>query len=78
MAARGDVDSAQEAFLQAYEGAMGLYMAQRWALAKDEFLRASMLSPQKADYPSALLASRCEDFLSKPPGPDWNGVYDHQ
>ena len=78
IAARGDVDSAQELFLQAYEGATGLYTAQRWALAKDEFLRASMLSPQKADYPSALLASRCEDFMSKPPGPDWNGVYVHK
>jgi adenylate cyclase len=78
IAAQGDVDSAQELFLKAYEGATGLYTAQRWALAKDEFLRASMLSPQKADYPSALLASRCEDFMSKPPGPDWNGVYVHQ
>ena len=78
IAARGDVDTAQEVFLQAYEGAMGLYTAQRWALAKEEFLRASILSPQKADYPSALLASRCGGFMSKPPGPDWNGVYVHQ
>jgi hypothetical protein len=72
------VDSAQAAFLQAYEGAMGLYTKQRWALAKDEFLRASMLSPQKADYPSTLLARRCEDFKSMPPGLDWNGVYIHK
>ena len=78
IAARGDVDSAQAAFLQAYEGAMGLYAEQRWALAKDEFLRASLLSPQKADYPCALLARRCEDFKSMPPGPDWNGVYIHK
>jgi adenylate cyclase len=77
IAARGDVDLEQNAFLQTYNGGMALYMAQCWALAKDEFTKAMMLSPDKADYPSGLLAKRCEEFMLESPGPDWNGVYIH-
>lgn len=77
MAARGDVGLEQNAFLQTYNRGMALYMAQCWALAKDEFIKAMMLSPDKADYPSGLLAKRCEEFMLESPGPDWNGVYIH-
>jgi hypothetical protein len=40
-------------------------------------MKAMMLSPDKADYPSGLLAKRCEEFMLESPGPDWNGVYIH-
>jgi adenylate cyclase len=78
IAAKGDLNSAQESFLKAYEHGMELYMARSWALAKDEFLKAKALSPDKDDYPCELLARRCEEFLLAPPGPQWSGVYVHE
>ncbi len=78
VSARGDLDSAQEAFLQAYDRAMELYLNRSWAEAKQAFAAAQQLSPRGRDYPSELLGARCEEFLREQPGPDWNGVYRHK
>ncbi len=78
VSARGDIDSAQENFLQTYDRAMELYLSRSWAEARQEFAAAQELSPRPRDYPSELLGARCEEFLRDPPGPDWNGVYTHK
>lgn len=75
IAARGGVDGAKEAFLKAYDQAVGLYFNRSWAEAKHAFAEARKLSPSGADYPSELLSARCEEFIRDDPGANWTGVY---
>lgn len=78
IAARGEINGAIEAFLQAYDSAVELYLNRFWGEAKVAFEAAQKLSPSGRDYPSGLLGARCDEFMRNPPGPEWNGVYTHQ
>jgi len=52
-----------------YEQAFALYQRGDFAAA------LQLLEKQREDPPSAVLASRCQDFLSHPPSSTWNGVH---
>ncbi len=51
-----------------------LYTMQKFAEARAVFLRACEID--KEDGPSYKFRERCEKYLKKPPGDDWDGVYD--
>lgn len=78
VAARGELAAEQESFLHSYDQAVELYLSRSWAEAKEAFAATRKLSPQGDDYPSELLAGRCEELLRNPPGPDWNGVHHYE
>ena len=71
---REDVDGAQVARLQAWERAVALYRARQWAEAAAAF--AELCAKTPADGPSRVYLERARTLAARPPGADWDGVFD--
>ncbi|MFZ4714409.1 MAG: CHASE2 domain-containing protein [Bacteriovoracaceae bacterium] len=65
-----------EKALQAYESAYLYYLDQKFSEALQILDELSKLFPE--DKPVKLLQNHCTDFLSHPPGPNWDGVTTHK
>lgn len=63
----------QENALGCYAEGLEAYRGQHWRAALQQFKTALELLPE--DEPSRIMAERCRVFLSKPPGKDWDGVF---
>ena len=59
--------------LGAYEKALLLYQARKWADAQKAFTAGRDAFPK--DKVFGLYADRCEYFIATPPADDWNGVW---
>jgi adenylate cyclase len=59
----------QQDFVDAFEVAMTSYYAGEWQIALKQFKQF----PQ--DKTAKLFVERCEEYLAKAPGKDWDGVY---
>ncbi len=77
IAARGCLNSTEEKFLQSYEQAIEFYLKRSWLEARQAFVETEKLSPRGIDYPSKILAERCDKFMQHEPESDWNGIYTH-
>ncbi|HEY2995454.1 MAG TPA: adenylate/guanylate cyclase domain-containing protein [Methylomirabilota bacterium] len=71
---REDVDGVQVAWLQAWERAVALYRARQWAEAAAAF--AELCAKTPADGPSRVYLERARTLAARPPGADWDGVFD--
>lgn len=61
-------------FLEAYAAALALFRARSWEESIAAFEKALALRP--GDRPSGLYVDRARAFLSAPPPPDWEGVFE--
>jgi adenylate cyclase len=73
LAPRGALDQRQRALRDQYQVGLRLYQTRHWQTAREQFLEALRLSPE--DGPSRALLARCEEYLTSPPPPDWNGAH---
>jgi adenylate cyclase len=71
--AEGVADGAVADRIARYEAALTVYQAGRFNEAMDGLTALNRDYP--SDAPTATLLSRTRDFLSEPPGPNWDGVY---
>jgi adenylate cyclase len=62
-----------EAQARRFETALGLYRQRDWARARAEF--NAVLDAAPGDKPSKIYIERCEYFISNPPPPEWDGVF---
>ena len=65
-----EVSSEKKEFADGFNGATRLYLARKFADAKDIFERLSL----KDDVPTKIYIDRCSEYIENPPGDDWNGV----
>ncbi len=63
----------EERFVAVYEEALSLHVARRWTDAIRKLDEALRLRPD--DLASRGLRERCEDCITSPPPPDWNGSH---
>jgi adenylate cyclase len=61
------------AMVQQFEAGLRAYRAQRWENAIERF--EQVLEAMPGDQPSRLYIQRCNSFMTRPPPPDWDGVY---
>jgi adenylate cyclase len=59
--------------LDIFEKGFESYLGQNWESAKTYFKQA--LTIDRNDGPSREYISRCDQFITNPPGADWDGVY---
>jgi adenylate cyclase len=59
--------------IQQFEAGLRAYRAQRWEDAIERF--EQVLEAMPGDQPSRLYIQRCNSFMTRPPPPDWDGVY---
>jgi adenylate cyclase len=69
----GEVNPAQEEFLDRYNQSFSKYSAGRWNEARAGFAEALEMRPE--DKAARNLMDRCEDFLNHPPDTGWTGVF---
>lgn len=60
-------------FVKAYEHALSLYFKRAFADAREGFKKALSVRPQDAS--AQLFIERCEQYLQRPPAPDWDGAF---
>jgi adenylate cyclase len=58
-----------------YHLALDFYFQREWAQAQRLFGLLTLQYPNSRLY--SLYLQRCDEFLSSPPAPDWDGVYTH-
>ena len=74
MAMRDDkVDIKTREVLNYFQQGYQHYLAQNWEWAMNQFRQALQIN--RDDEPSRLYLLRCQEFLHRPPGKDWDGVY---
>jgi len=71
---REDMDAAQAERLQAWDRAIALYLARRWFEAVEVF--AGLVAATPGDGPSRVYLERARALDSRPPGGDWDGVFE--
>ncbi|WP_306601404.1 adenylate/guanylate cyclase domain-containing protein [Geothrix sp. 21YS21S-2] len=69
IALRAEATPEQVAAASRFGEAFARYQAGRWGEA--------LALLDEGDGPGRLLAERCRHYLSDPPGPGWNGVFEH-
>jgi len=69
----GEGDSLAK-LLELYHTGLQAYRGQQWQVAVGIF--ETILREWPADGPAGLMATRCRQYLSDPPPPDWDGVYE--
>ncbi|MFN3487098.1 MAG: adenylate/guanylate cyclase domain-containing protein, partial [Planctomycetota bacterium] len=74
LSAEGDPLPFDAALLAEYEAALAYFRERRWAEALAGFER--VLAGRPGDRPSALYAERARAFMSAPPPPEWDGVFE--
>jgi adenylate cyclase len=72
LAARADLDPAMSQCVNFYERALKHYFDRDFSGALARLEAALKCRPD--DSPSLIFAQRCMDFISRPPGGDWDGV----
>jgi len=60
--------------IEIYCNGLHLYRERKFEEAKRVFAQALSMKPD--DGPSKLYIKRCDEFITNPPPPDWNGVYE--
>jgi adenylate cyclase len=73
LAMRADAPAETLRLAEAANAAFGHYLARRWAEALDLLERL----PGGPDGPAQNLMERCRHCQANPPGPDWDGVFQH-
>lgn len=63
----------QEELLKLYNEALVLYKERNWEGAREIFKKALKVVPE--DGPSRLYIERCNEYIKRPPGDDWDGVF---
>ena len=63
----------QENLLEQYNSALALYKQRKWEEARASFQKALEFVPD--DGPSQMYIGRCDEYIKKPPGDDWDGVF---
>jgi len=74
LAAAADFPPFDSHFMAAYETALRLFQDRRWAEAAGAFEKALALKP--GDRPCELYVARANTFVSEPPPPGWEGVFE--
>lgn len=72
-AVKGELTPVKREAFSIFSDALRLYRERRFAEARAEFLRVTLLLPN--DRPSNLYIDRCDQFMRTPPPPDWDGVF---
>jgi adenylate cyclase len=68
-----DIDPHTKEALGLYQQGLTAYRNQKWENAIDRFNRALKLTPD--DGPSQTMIIRCREFMTDPPGADWDGTF---
>ena len=69
IANKSKITKEQQNMIEKFENARQLYLDRKWIDAVDAFREIN-------DGPSNVYLDRIMDFISKPPGDEWNGVYE--
>lgn len=69
----GEVEPGTAEFVERYTNALNCYRGQKWEEAIEGFERALEIRPE--DDASKELIRRCREYLSTPPGAEWDGVH---
>ncbi len=64
----------QRAFLAEFEAGVAAWKARRWDEATARFGAADAV--RRGDACSRVYLARCEEMRRRPPGPDWDGIYE--
>lgn len=72
-AVKGELSPVKREAFAIFSDALRLYRERRFAEARVEFLRVTLLLPN--DRPSNLYIDRCDQFGRTPPPADWDGVF---
>lgn len=59
-----------------FNAALHCYRERKWPEALERFIALSARLPE--DKPCRIYIERCEFFIKKPPGDDWDGVYNRR
>ncbi len=73
LSAEGQLSEESARLRERYEQARRAYLAQEWDLAEATFRECLQLRPD--DGPSHVFLQRIQTLRRKPPGKDWNGVW---
>jgi adenylate cyclase len=73
MGQKGKLDAALAGVINHFEAGLAAYRACRWDEARQEFEKCIELNAQ--EKPAATFLSRIELFRAKPPGKDWDGIW---
>ena len=73
MGEKGKLDIAVVELIKHFETGLAAYRACRWDEAKQEFEKCIALNAQ--EKPAATFLSRIKLFQVKPPGNDWDGIW---
>jgi adenylate cyclase len=73
LSAAGQLSEESARLRERYEQARRAYLAQEWDLAEATFRECLQLRPD--DGPSHVFLQRIQTLRRKPPGKDWNGVW---
>jgi len=73
MGEKGKLEASEMQLKLHFEAGLSAYRALRWEEAKQEFGRCIELNNQ--DKPAATFLSRIEQFKTKPPAKDWDGIW---
>jgi len=68
---KGEVDNNMLRKRDEFEESLKLYKKRKFSEAMTIFSRLL----KEGDKPSGVFKRRCEDFITSPPPPDWNGVW---
>ncbi len=69
----GELDSNRKNAFEIYAEGLELYRQQNWNKAEKSFQGVLELIPD--DGPSSVFLSRCEEYRTASPPPEWDGVY---
>ena len=72
LAMKGELHIDKEKVVELYTHGLLLYRARKFAEAIQRLEKALMLAPE--DGPSQRLIKICQEFITAPPPPDWDGV----
>jgi adenylate cyclase len=70
---KGMIDDTLEKTIALYAQGLRYYKSKEFETALNHFEKA--LSVNSKDGPSNTMAKRCRDYISQPPGSNWNGVF---
>ena len=74
--AEEQLDKATKDNLKLYREALKLYRSQNWDLAEMQLVNLQKLEPQRYVY--EMYIERITLFREKPPGSDWDGVFNFE
>ena len=65
----------RQRLLELYAAGLAAYRSQDWDSALELFRQCLLLNPN--DRAVLLMQARCQAYRGEPPGPDWDGTFDH-